>query len=66
MPTAQLAVRALTIAEVCKMLWVGQTTFHVHIKKEPGFPTAIKVQPGIVRYIDTEVEAWLLTRERAS
>ncbi|MFN9031519.1 MAG: helix-turn-helix transcriptional regulator [Betaproteobacteria bacterium] len=51
----------LVAAETAQRLGIGISTFY-SIRKDPSFPKAREIAPGVVRYVRDEVDAWLANR----
>lgn len=56
-----------TAEEVCRMLGVGERTFHADLRHRPDFPKPVKLTDAgrVVRWRVADVEAWLAAQATA-
>ena len=57
-------MKCLTLAETCRKIGVSRPELWSH-RKQPDFPRAILVTPRNPRFVEDEIDAWLLQRPRA-
>ncbi len=51
----------ISIKQILKKLGVGNTQFHTFYKKQPGFPTPIRFSDNKPRWIESEIDNWILS-----
>ena len=55
--------RILTVAEICRVFTISRSTFYRE-RSKPGFPRPVRLSPGRVGYIESEIEEWFLGPHR--
>lgn len=62
--TSKREVQLITNQRVCDMLSISRSTLNRWVRQDPEFPQPRAVGQGSVRWLQSEIEAFIETRER--